>query len=329
MWDVDGNEYLDIAMGFGIHLFGHSPSFIVQALEEQMKLGMQLGPQTQLAGRAAEMMSEMTGLERVNFCDSGTEAVIAAMRLARTVTRRNKIAFFAGAYHGWSDGTLAKHLMVDGQRRSVPVAPGVTANGVKDTLLFDWDDPKSLEVLHAHRHELAAVLVEPVQSRRPDIQPRAFLHELREFTNQAGIPLIFDEMITGFRVHTGGAQAWFGVQADIATYGKVIGGGLPIGAITGKPEYIDTFDGGMWDYGNDSYPPANKTVFAGPFFKHPLTMAAAVAVLTHLNNNPELLPQLNQRSARLVDSLNSYFEQTDLAIRVVNYGSVFPFHGRT
>jgi natural product biosynthesis luciferase-like monooxygenase protein len=325
MWDVDGNEYLDIAMGFGIHLFGHSPAFIVKALEEQIKLGMQLGPQTQLAGQVAEMMSEMIGLERVNFCNSGTEAVIAAMRLARTVNRRDKIAFFAGAYHGWSDGTLAKHMMVDGRRQSVPVAPGVPANSVKDMLLLDWDDPKSLEVLHAHRHELAAVMVEPVQSRRPDIQPRAFLHELREFTKQAGIALIFDEMITGFRIHTGGAQAWFGVQADIATYGKVIGGGLPIGAIAGKPEYMDAFDGGMWGYGDDSYPQANKTVFAGAFFKHPLTMAAAVAVLTHLNNNPELLPQLNQRSARLVESLNNYFEQTGLAIRVVNYGSLFRF----
>jgi len=325
MWDVDGNEYLDIAMGFGIHLFGHSPAFIVQALEEQMKMGMQLGPQTQLAGQVAEMMSEMIGLERVNFCNSGTEAVIAAMRLARTVTRRNKIAFFAGAYHGWSDGTLAKQTMVDGKPQSGPVAPGVPPNSVKDTLVLDWDNPKSLEVLHAHRHELAAVLVEPVQSRRPDIQPRVFLHELRQFTRQAGIALIFDEMITGFRIHTGGAQAWFGVQADIATYGKVIGGGLPIGAIAGKPEYMDAFDGGMWDYGDDSYPQANKTVFAGAFFKHPLTMAAAVAVLTHLNNNPDLLPQLNERTARLVDSLNNYFEQTDLAIRVVNYGSLFRF----
>ena len=325
IWDVDGNEYIDLAMGFGIHLFGHSPAFVVQALEEQMKLGMQLGPQTLLAGQVAEMMSEMTGLERVNFCNSGTEALIGAMRLARTVTRRHKIALFAGAYHGWSDGTLAKQAMVDGKQQSVPVAPGVTPNSVKDTLVLDWDNPKSLEVLHAHRNELAAVLVEPVQSRRPDIQPRAFLHELREFTKQAGIPLIFDEMITGFRIHTGGAQAWFGVQADIATYGKVIGGGLPIGAIAGKPEYMDAFDGGMWDYGDDSYPQANKTIFAGAFFKHPLTMAVGVAVLTHLNNNPDLLPQLNQRTARLVDALNNYFEQTDLAIRVVNYGSLFRF----
>jgi acyl carrier protein len=236
IWDVDGNEYLDLAMGFGIHLFGHSPPFIVQALEEQMKLGMQLGPQTLLAGQVAEMMSEMTGLERVNFCNSGTEAVIAAMRLARTVTRRDKIAIFAGAYHGWSDGTLAKPITVDGKRQSAVVAPGVPANSVKDTLVLDWDDPKSLEVLHTHRHELAAVMVEPVQSRRPDIQPRAFLHELRGFTKQAGIPLIFDEMITGFRIHTGGAQAWFGVQADIATYGKVIGGGVPNCAKAGNPE---------------------------------------------------------------------------------------------
>jgi natural product biosynthesis luciferase-like monooxygenase protein len=325
MWDVDGNEYLDIAMGFGIHLFGHSPAFIAEALEEQMKVGMQLGPQSLLAGQVAEMMSEMTGLERVNFCNSGTEAVIAAMRLARAVTRRDKIALFAGAYHGWSDGTLAKQQLVKDEVRSVPVAPGIPPNSVRDTLILDWDNPKSLEILHAHRHELAAVLVEPVQSRRPEIQPREFLHELRAFTEKTGAALIFDEMITGFRIHTGGAQAWFGVEADIATYGKVIGGGLPIGAIAGKPAFMDAFDGGMWDYGDDSYPQADKTVFAGAFFKHPLTMAAARAVLTHLKDDPQLLPQLNLRAARLVSMLNDYFAQTDLPISVVNYGSLFRF----
>jgi natural product biosynthesis luciferase-like monooxygenase protein/amino acid adenylation domain-containing protein len=326
VWDVDGNEYLDISMGFGIHLFGHSPAFLDAAMKDLIdRKSVQLGPQVYLAGKVARLFSDLTGQERVNFCNSGTEAVMAAMRLARTVTRRSRIAIFAGAYHGWSDLTSAKVAPGKGESRSVPIGPGISARSVEDVIVLDWDSPTAIEYLKEHVHELAAVMVEPVQSRRPDIQPRAFLHQLRELTAKAGTALIFDEMITGFRIHTGGAQAWFGVQADIATYGKVIGGGLPIGVIAGKAAFLDAFDGGMWNYGDDSYPQAVKTLFAGAFFKHPLTMAAAQAVLHHLRDQPSLLPDLNDRTARLVAMLNQLFAEAELPVEVVNFASLFRF----
>jgi iturin family lipopeptide synthetase A len=326
VWDVDGNEYVDISMGFGVHLFGHSPDFIDRALQHQIeRKAVQLGPQVYLAGKVARLFSEVTGQERVNFCNSGTEAVMGAMRIARTVTRRSRIAIFAGAYHGWSDLTLAKVSPQKGERRSVPVGPGISPRAVEDVVVLDWDSPASLEYLKEHARELAAVMVEPVQSRRPDIQPGEFLRQLRTLTADAGAALIFDEMITGFRIHAGGAQAWFGVQADISTYGKVIGGGLPVGLIAGKAAYMDAFDGGMWDYGDDSYPEAEKTIFAGAFFKHPLTMSAAHAILERLRDEPSLLPELNARTARLVAMLNRVFEEAALPITVVNFASLFRF----
>ena len=145
--------------------------------------------------------------------------------------------------------------------------------------MLDYGTPESLEIIRARADELAAVLVEPVQSRRPDFQPREFLHELREITREAGALLIFDEVVTGFRAHPGGAQALFGVQADLATYGKVVGGGFPIGVIAGKRDYMDALDGGHWQYGDDSVPTVGVTYFAGTFVRHPLALAAAKAVL--------------------------------------------------
>jgi len=324
IWDVDGNEYVDITMGFGLHLFGHSPSFITDAIQEQLKLGMELGPQSPLTGKVAKLISDLTGLDRVNFCNSGTEAVMGALRVARTVTRRNKIALFAGAYHGWSDATLARKVSSDGTQSAVPMAPGVPPLAVEDTLVLDWNDPKSLDILRVHANELACVLVEPVQSRRPDIQPKAFLHELRRITEQSGSLLIIDEMVTGFRVHPGGAQAWFDVQADLAIYGKVVGGGLPLGIVAGKAAYMDAFDGGPWNYGDASYPRAEKTLFAGAYFKHPLTMAVAHAILTRLKNEGlELLAELNERTTQLTQALDNIFAQQRVPMRVANYGSLF------
>lgn len=326
VWDVDGNEYIDITMGFGVHLFGHSPHFITEALEEQLRLGFHLGPQLELAGQAAELVRELTGNERVNFCNSGTEAVMGALRIARTVTRRSKIALFAGSYHGWYDGTLARRLTRDGKAQSAPLAPGVPPKAAEDVLILDYGSPEALDLIRKHAHELAAVLVEPVQSRRPDFQPREFLHALRALTEDAGIPLIFDEMVNGFRIHPGGAQEWFGVRADIVTYGKIVGGGLPIGVVAGKAKYMDAFDGGQWSYGDGSYPQATRTLFTGAFFKHPLTMAATYAVLKHMKEQgPALQERLNERTAYIATSLNDYFTTNHVPMEVVYYSSVFRF----
>ena len=295
VWDVDGNEYIDLTMGFGVNLFGHSPAFITAALQEQLRQGIHIGPQSPLTGQVAQLISELTGMERVTFCNTGSEAVMTALRLARTATRRTKFAVFAGAYHGNFDEVLFRAQAVDGTLQAVPIAPGIPAHLLKDVLVLEYDRPESLAILQAQAHELAAVLVEPVQSSRLDVQPRAFLHELRRVTAAAGTALIFDEMISGFRIHPGGAQAWFDVPADIATYGKVIGGGMPLGVVAGKAAYLDAIDGGMWNYGDASYPQAALTFFAGTFCKHPLAMAAAWAALNHLKSHgPALQQQLNR-----------------------------------
>ncbi|MEH2211070.1 non-ribosomal peptide synthetase/type I polyketide synthase [Nostoc sp.] len=326
IWDIDGNEYIDITMGFGVHLFGHAVPFITDALEARLKQGIHLGPQSDLAGEVAELICKMTGVERVTFCSSGTEAVMTALRLARMTTGRTKIALFSGSYHGHFDGVLATAQTVDGQSRSVAIAPGVPQKIIEDVLVLDYGNPQSLEVIQAHAHELAAVLVEPVQSRRPDLQPRAFLQQLRELTQATGTALIFDEVITGFRIHPGGAQAWFGIAADLVTYGKVIGGGMPIGVVAGKATYMNGIDGGLWNYGDGSSPQAEKTFAAGTFNKHPLAMASTLAVLKHLQKaGPALQQQLNQRTAQLAETLNAYFEQEDVPIRIVYFGSLFRF----
>jgi natural product biosynthesis luciferase-like monooxygenase protein len=326
IWDVDGNEYLDLTMGFGVNLFGHQPDFAIAALKEQVDRGIQIGPQTRLAGEVAQLICQITGMERVTFCNSGTEAVMTALRLARTVTGRQKIALFAGSYHGHFDGTLAMTQTSDESLNVVPIAPGITSNTVADVLVLDYGNPQSLEILEAHASELAAVLVEPVQSRRPDLQPREFLHQLRQLTRENGIALIFDEMITGFRIHPGGAQAWFGIDADIATYGKIVGGGMPIGVVAGKAIYMNSLDGGMWNYEDASYPQVETTFFAGTFCKHPLALAAASAVLKEIKMRGSTLQEnLNQRTAKLADKLNAYFEGENLPIRIVYFGSLFRF----
>ncbi|AFY82804.1 aspartate aminotransferase family protein [Oscillatoria acuminata] len=323
IWDVDDNEYVDLTMGFGVNLFGHNPPFIQSAIQEQLAKGIQLGPQSEEVGIVAEMIAEMTQTERVAFSNTGTEAVMTAIRLARSQTGRPKIALFSGSYHGHFDGTLAI-ASPDSPPHVAPFSPGILSNFIADVLVLEYDHPDSLEIIKNYAHELAAVLVEPVQSRRPELQPKAFLQELRQVTQEAGIALIFDEMVTGFRIHPGGAQAWFGVQADIATYGKIVGGGMPIGIIAGKAEYLDRIDGGTWNYGDDSYPSVETTFFAGTFCKHPLAIAAAKAVLTHLKaEGSALQDRLNQRTSDFVSELNAYFIKDAVPIRMANFGSLF------
>lgn len=324
IWDVDGNEYIDLTMGFGINLFGHNPPFIKEAIAQQLEKGIQLGPQAELAGEVAQLISDLTGMERVTFSNTGTEAVMAALRLARATSDRQQIVMFSGSYHGHFDGTLGKAETVDGNILSVPKFPGILPNFVKDVLVLDYGEPKSLEIIRDRARDLAAVLVEPVQSNRPDLQPKSFLHQLRQLTQEAGIALIFDEMVTGFRIHPGGAQGWFGVEADMATYGKIVGGGLPIGVIAGKAAYLDKIDGGWWQYGDLSSPQTETTFFAGTYCKHPLTMAATRAVLTHLKEQGiNLQQQLNQRTSQFVEALNAYFEADGVPIRMTHFGSLF------
>ncbi|MBD2166654.1 amino acid adenylation domain-containing protein [Calothrix membranacea FACHB-236] len=327
LWDVDGNEYVDISMGFGSLLFGHSPSFILKAVQEQIQQGILNGPQSRVAGQVAKLICELTGAERAAFCNDGSEAVMGAIRIARATTRRTKIALFAGSYHGNYDGVLVRGgTTSEGTPHSVPKAIGIPSYIADDVIVLDYGNPEAIEILKTQAHELAAVLVEPIQSSRPELQPKEFLFQLRQLTQETGIVLIFDEVITGFRMHPGGIQGLWNIQADLTTYGKAVAGGMPIGVVAGKAALMDALDGGMWNYGDQSYPEAETTIFAGTFFKHPLVMAAAWAALNHIKNcGAQLQEELTQKTTKLAAILNDYFEQIQVPIRIVHFGSLFRF----
>ena len=207
VWDVDGNEYVDFVMGFGASLFGHRPPFVVKAVHEQLDFGFEIGPIQPLAYEVAALMKEFTGMDRIGFTNTGSESVLAAMRMTRTLSGRDKIAVFAGAYHGIFDEVLFRPLTVNGEMRTAAIAPGIPGTALAQVIVLDYGNPQSLEILRSRGSEIAAVFVEPVQSRRLDLQPKEFLHELRRITRETGTALVFDEVVTGFRVHPGGAQA--------------------------------------------------------------------------------------------------------------------------
>lgn len=323
VWDVDGNEYVDFVMGFGASLFGHRPPFVVQAVHEQLDRGFEIGPIQPLAGEVAALIREFTGMQRIGFTNTGSEAVLAATRVCRTVTGRDKIAVFSGAYHGIFDEVLFRPLTVNGEIRTAPIAPGIPGSALEQVIVLDWANPRSLEILRARGAEIAAVLVEPVQSRRLDVQPKEFLRELRQITQDIGAALIFDEVVTGFRVHPGGAQSYFGVRADLATYGKVIGGGISIGVVAGDPKYLDALDGGQWSYGDTSFPEVGVTFFAGTFVRHPLALAAAKAVLTHLKQSgPTLQENLAERTAETANRLRGVIGEFGAPYEVTQFSSL-------
>ncbi len=321
MWDLDGNEYIDVLNGFGMNMFGWQPQFINDAVKHQMDEGYDIGPQHPLAGEVAKLICEVTGHDRAGLCNTGSEAVMGAVRIARTVTGRNTIALFTGSYHGIFDEVIVRAAK---KLRAVPAAPGIMASTAQNVLVLDYGTPESMKILREHADDLAAVLVEPVQSRRPDFQPREFLQELREVTRQSGTLLIFDEVVTGFRCHPGGIKALFGIDADICTYGKVVGGGFPIGVIAGKREFMDALDGGGWQYGDDSIPTVGVTYFAGTFVRHPLALAAAKVVLEHLKREgPALQANLTLSTTAMVDELNAFCREMGAPIVLKSFASVW------
>ena len=325
LWDIDGNEYVDILNGFGQTAFGHAPDFVTAAVRAQLDAGFAIGPQADVAGEVAERFCAMTGNERMTFCNTGSEAVMAAMRVARTVTGRERIVVFGGAYHGQFDEVLVKGAR--DSDRSIPIAPGIPAASVQNITVLKYATPESLEWVREHAATLAAVIVEPVQSRHPSLQPKAFLQELRAITAAAGTALVFDEVVTGFRVHPGGMQAVFDIRADLATYGKVVGGGMPIGILAGKARFMDALDGGMWSYGDDSMPEVAPTFFAGTFVRHPLVMQAVLAVLRHLEaSGPTLQETLTATTLGLVDRLNADLAARGIASRIETFASLFFFN---
>ncbi len=323
LWDIDGNQYIDLLNGFGPNFFGHRADFVTDALKAQLDDGFEIGPQTPCAGEAAKLLCELTGMDRASWVNTGSEAVQAAIRIARTVTGRDKIVVFKGSYHGNFDEVLVRGVGGgDGVRRTLPLAPGIPFGSVDNVIVLDYGDDAALDAIAADAASIAAVLVEPVQSRRPDFQPREFLNALRALTQKSDIALIFDEVITGFRTCPGGAQEYFGVKADLATYGKILGGGMPIGAVAGSARYMNTFDGGPWRYGDASKPEAGVTFFAGTFVRHPLAIAAAHASLTYLQEQGSALQQrATACAARFASELNSFFEERGVGFRVLQFAS--------
>lgn len=321
MWDLDGNEYVDALNGFGMSLFGWQPDFVVDAVKRQIDLGYEIGPQHPLAGEVAELVCEVTGHDRAALCNTGSEAVLGALRIARTVTGRETVVVFSGAYHGIID-----EMIVRGTRRlrAVPAAPGILRNTSEHVLVLEYGTEESMRVIRERADEIAAVLVEPVQSRRPDFRPVEFLRQLREVTRASGSLLVFDEVVCGFRAHPAGAQGLFGIQADIATYGKVVGGGYPIGVIAGKREFMDALDGGQWQFGDDSVPTVGVTYFAGTFVRHPLALAAAKAVLEHVKaQGPRMQEALNARVTAMVEDINRFCAEVGAPVEVRHFASVW------
>ncbi|MEM9809024.1 MAG: aminotransferase class III-fold pyridoxal phosphate-dependent enzyme, partial [Cyanobacteria bacterium P01_D01_bin.56] len=272
------------------------------------------------------------------------------VRIARTSSKSIIIEVFSNSYLGHFDAALLraplseyarkKAVRVTGAKpwlapvnwllkqrinsRAVPAALGIPPAVAQDVMVLEYGNPQSLEAIKANRNKLAAVLVEPVQSRCPELQPREFLQELRALTTQIGAALIFDEMVTGFRVQPGGAMAHFGIQADLATYSKIAGGGLPLSIIAGKARFMDHIDGGQWHYGDDSQPQVPTTFFAGTFCKHPLALATAHATLSRLKaEGAGLQTDLNQKTIGLVDQLNRFTSETHLPVRFTQFGSFF------
>ena len=321
LYDLDGNEFIDYTCGFGSNFLGHNSNVIVDAVSKQLPTDYSIGPQSPLAGEVAKLFCELTGNERMAFANTGSEAVLGCTRLARTYTGKQKIAMFTGDYHGILD-----EVIVRGNKslKSFPAATGIPRAHVDNTLILDYGTEESLQIIQDNLHDLAAVVVETVQSRRPDLQPREYLHKLRAMTEEVDTALIFDEVITGFRIAPGGAQEYFGVTADLASYGKVVGGGMPIGVIGGRAKYMDGLDGGFWQYGDDSRPEVGMTYFAGTFVRHPLTLAASKAILEFIQREGQgMYERLNSLSNNMADQLNAMFNELGAPMRLANFGSLF------
>ncbi|GGX08649.1 hybrid non-ribosomal peptide synthetase/type I polyketide synthase [Aquimarina muelleri] len=322
--DIDGNEYIDIVNGFGSCIFGHQPDDIIKAIEVQLHEGINIGPLPKLSGEVASLITEQTGMERVCFANTGTEAISFAMRFARNVTGKKKIVKFTGSYHGHSEIVLGANGEIENTIE--PMTPGITKKMVEDLIVLDYNDEDLIQKIKNNASEIAGIIIEPVRSRYPGIQPKELLKELRRLTKELDIPLIFDEIITGFRIMPGGAQEYFGIKADMATYGKILGGGMPIGAVAGSSKYLDSVDGGIWYYGDESYPMENRTFVAGTFTRHPLAMAAAKAVLNKIKKiGHDGYLELNRKTKDLVDRLNNFFKQEALPVEMVCFGSLFSF----
>ncbi len=287
--DVDGNEFIDFIGSWGPHLFGHNPDFIVEALHNTIQKGVSFGAPTEIEIKMAKLITEMVpSVEKVRMVNSGTEATMSAIRAARGFTGKNKFIKFEGCYHGHADYFLIK-AGSGALTLGVPTSPGVTNGNAADTLIAQYNNIDSVKNLFANnKNEIAAIIIEPIAGNMGVIPAKkSFLKELKAICEEENCVLIFDEVMTGFRVAKGGAQELYGIMPDLTTFGKIIGGGLPVGAFGGKAEIMDKIA------------PKGPIYQAGTLSGNPLAMTAGYAALSYINSNNDLYSQLEKKAEYL------------------------------
>jgi glutamate-1-semialdehyde 2,1-aminomutase len=321
IWDVDGNRYIDCCTAYGVLLLGHRPQLVVEAIKAQAELGIIYGTPHPLEIEFVKQLIDcIPCAERVLLCNSGTEATMQAIRVMRAFTGRDKVAKFEGAYHGWHDyASWSINIHPDAmgpEERPNPVRDSAgIPEAVRDTILMLPYHDSAFGLIAEHASELAGVMIEAVFGGGTIPTDKAFLHKLRDVTRRHGVPLMFDEVITGFRLALGGAQEFYGVMPDLATYGKIIGGGLPAGAVGCSREMMDTVvDADM------------SISIAGTFSGNPMTLAAGSAVLKYLKEHPETYDQLTNKGNRLRDGFNAWARSRGLPALMTGVGSMFQIH---
>ncbi len=310
--DVDGNQFVDYVSSWGPLIFGHAHPSIVEAITRQAELGTSYGASTELEIELAEkVVHAVPSIDVVRMVNSGTEAVMSALRLARGITGRDKIVKFEGCYHGHGDSLLVK-AGSGLASLGIPECPGIVSSLAEKTLNLPFNDAEQVRQLFAKEgSEIAALIVEPVAGNMGAIPPApGFLETLREETKKAGALLIFDEVITGFRVSLGGAQKLFGVTPDITCMGKIIGGGLPVGAYGGSREVMDHIS------------PVGSVYQAGTLSGNPLAMAAG-NVMVDLLSEPKVYDLLEEKSKRLCDGLQKNVQELGISAQFTRVGSIF------
>jgi len=322
-WDIDGNRYIDCAMSFGVHILGHGPEVVLKALHEQCELGMSYGmPHTREVEFTQRLIECVPCAEQVMLCNTGTESTLLAWRLMRAASKKPKIAKFEGCYHGWHD-YAQWNVFVDpktmGPADRPAMAPGSAGipDGAKSTILVLPFNESAFGLIEEHAHELAGVAIEPVIGGGMLTVDRKFLQRLREVTQKAGVLLHFDEVITGFRLALGGCQELTGVLPDVATYGKIIGGGLPVGAVACSREMVDI---------------ARKTddgfSAAGTFSGNPLTLATGAAMLRYLQENRHIYKEMQAKGEFLRRGFNEWTASHGYPFCMTGTGSMFQIHAK-
>jgi len=316
LYDSDGNKYIDYINSWGPMILGHAHKPVVDAVIEKAKKGTSFGAPTEIETKIAELAVKMVpNIDKIRFVNSGTEACMSAVRLARGYTNKEKIIKFAGCYHGHSDSFLIQAgsgAITFGS----PNSPGVTQGTAKDTLLAKFNDLESVQhLIEANKNEISCIILEPVAGNMGCIPPQdGFLEGLRRLCDQNDILLIFDEVMSGFRLAPGGVQERLGVNADIITFGKVIGGGLPVGAFAAKSEIMDYLS------------PIGPVYQAGTLSGNPLAMAAGLAMLNELDQNRQIFESLDKKTAYLHEGIGNALKSNNVKHTINRIGSMMSVH---